>query len=161
MRVARRAKSRPTSKSENQDARENHSPQTADGRTPLRAFRRLSERRAFIRVRLALPVCVRRVAGQPSAEAEPLRLRDISSSGAFFSYPRRIEPSTPVALEVSLFGERPSRRAVRMCVDAHVVRAEPSGTPGWHGLAVAFDDIRYVRNALFATPAQLTTLPSS
>jgi hypothetical protein len=160
MRVARETKSRPTGKTETQDAQKNHSPQTGV-RTSLRAVRRLSERRGFIRVRLALPLCVRRVAGQLNAETELLRVRDISSSGAFFSYPRRIEPGTPLALEVSLFGEHPSHRAVRMCVDAHVVRIGAAERPGWHGLAVSFDDIRYVRNTLFAAAAQPATPKAS
>ena len=118
---------------------------------------RVHERRAYVRARLALPLCVCRIAGQASSATPMLRVHDISSSGAFFMYPDRIEPGTPLVLEVSLIEERPRHRAVRMCVDAHVVRAEAAGKPGWHGLAVAFDDIRYVRNGHYGKPSALAT----
>jgi len=138
MRVAQQVKPRTAAKTEIQVAR-------------------LRERRAYVRARLALPLCVSRVAGQTSCATPVLRVHDISSSGAFFMYPHRIDPGTPLALEVSLLEERPRHRAVRMCVDAHVVRAEAAGEPGWHGLAVAFDDIRYVRNGHYVKPPALAT----
>lgn len=115
---------------------------------------RAQERRGYVRARLALPLHVSRIAGQASSAAPTLHVQDISSSGAFFMYPQRIEPGTPLALEVSLIEERPRHRAVRMCVDAHVVRAETAGKAGWHGLAVAFDDIRYMRNGHFIDPPE-------
>ncbi len=143
MRVARQSKSKTTLASESQIAR-------------------VLERRAYVRARLPLTLCVARVAGQASSEPPVLRLRDISSSGAFFLYPEKIEPGTPLALEVSLIRERRRHRAVRMCVDAHVVRAEAAGKAGWHGLAVAFDDIRYVRNEdLIGRSSRPTDLPVS
>jgi hypothetical protein len=90
-------------------------------------------------------LAVRNVAGQLSPRPLTVHTKNISSSGAYFLYPEWIEPGTPVAIEVSLLVQRRRHRAVRMCTDAHVVRAQPGGKPGWHGLAVAFDDIRFVR----------------
>ena len=116
---------------------------------------RTFERRAYVRARLKLPLCVCRIAGQ-AAEAPTLHVHDISSSGAYFIYPHRVEPGTPVTLEVSLIEERRRHRAVRMCVDAHVVRTTDAGRPGWHGLAVAFDEIRFVRNGQFLEPSAKT-----
>jgi hypothetical protein len=95
---------------------------------------------------MALALSVRRVAGQPSSESLTLRTIDISSSGALFLYPQRIEPGTPLRIEVTLIEERLRHRAVRMCTDAHVVRAQTNGKPGWYALAVAFDEIGYERD---------------
>lgn len=130
--------------------------------TPEAPVGRIHERRAYVRARLPLPLWVCRIAGQASSIPPMLRIQDISSSGAFFLYPERIDPGTPLSLEVSLIEERRRHRAVRMCVDAHVVRTEAAGKAGWHGLAVAFDDIRYVRNRQFVeTPAQSRALATS
>lgn len=111
---------------------------------------RVLERRAYVRARLELPLSVSRIAGQATCEAPALHIHNISSSGAYFIYPKKVAPGTPLTLEVSLIEERPRHRSVRMCVDAHVVRVKSAGRPGWHGLAVAFDEIRYMRNGNFA-----------
>lgn len=158
MRVARQTKARNSTKTGTREPSRQKLPLSSAPRSVGRAH----ERRAYVRARLPLPLCVCRVAGQASSEPPSLRLRDISSSGAFFLYPEKIEPGTPLALEVSLLEERPRHRAVRMCVDAHVVRAEDRSREGWHGLAVAFDDIRYVRVGHFnAPPLQPVALPAS
>jgi hypothetical protein len=94
---------------------------------------------------MALSLFVRRIAGQPSDRPVPLHTVDISPSGASFLYPHRIDPGTPLLLEVALLDQRRRHRAVRMSTDAHVVRAEAASKRGWHALAVAFDDIRYER----------------
>lgn len=145
MRVARRQRG----KSSPADAQELHQVEPASpsiGGTAPSSPTRARERRSYARARLALPISVSRIAGQPNPKTSALRVKDISSSGAFFLYPLRIEPGTPVVLEVSLIEERPRHRAVRMCADAHVVRTQETEKPGWHGLAVVFDDIRYIRN---------------
>jgi hypothetical protein len=33
-----------------------------------------------------------------------------------------------------------------MCTQAYIVRVEDAATPGWHGLAAAFDDITFIRD---------------
>ncbi len=118
-------------------------------RVPTHTVGRVRERRAYVRARLALPLHVRRVAGQPNAKPLPLRTKDISSSGVSFLYPGRIEPGTPIVIEVVLVEGRLVRGTVRMCTEAHVVRAQAAEKPGWHGLAAAFDDIRFVREEPF------------
>jgi hypothetical protein len=75
--------------------------------------------------------------------------QDISSNGIFFLSPRRIEPGTPIEMEVVLVDKPSGQGTVRMCTQACVVRAEASGTPGWHGLAAAFDDITFIRDETF------------
>jgi hypothetical protein len=72
--------------------------------------------------------------------------KNISSSGVYFLCPRWIELGTSIELEVGLV-ERPiGRGSVRMSTAAHVVRIEDTQTPGWHALAVAFDDITFQRD---------------
>jgi hypothetical protein len=129
-----------------------HQNKSRTSATPEAPSGRAHERRAYVRARLPLPLWVCRIAGQAGSVPPMLRVHDISSSGAFFLCPEKIDPGTPLSLEVSLVGERRRHRAVRMCVDAHVVRTEAAEKDGWHGLAVAFDDIRYVRNRHLSEP---------
>jgi hypothetical protein len=84
-----------------------------------------------------------------------LLTQNISSSGVFFLAPRRIEPGTPIELEVALI-ERPlGKGSVRMSTAAHVVRSEPAPAPGWHGVAASFDDIAFDRDE--AVPERFQT----
>jgi hypothetical protein len=151
MRVARRAKPRTSLPAQGRDrgrSRNGNGNQSAlpgASRKSNGALPRTQERRAYARARMELSLSVRRVAGQPSDRPIALHTVDISPSGAFFLYPHRIDPGTPLLIEVALLEQRRRHSAVRMSTDAHVVRAQPSGRPGWHGLAVAFDDIRYLR----------------
>jgi hypothetical protein len=71
---------------------------------------------------------------------------DISSSGIFFLCPRRIDLGTPIEMEVTLVDKPAGCGAVRMRTRACVVRVEDAQTPGWHGLAAAFDDITFIRD---------------
>jgi hypothetical protein len=104
------------------------------------------ERRAYPRAALSLPLRLKRVAGQREPVPISLVTRNISSSGVYFLCPRPIDPGTPIELEVGLV-ERPlGRGSVRMSTAAHVVRIEPTQTPGWHGLAATFDDITFQRD---------------
>jgi hypothetical protein len=114
-------------------------------RVPTHTVGRVRERRAYVRALLALPLHVRTIAGRPEAGLTTLRTQDISSSGLFFLCPRRIEPGTPIEMEVVLV-DKPSGGTVRMCTQACIVRAEEAATPGWHGLAAAFDDITFIRD---------------
>jgi hypothetical protein len=115
-------------------------------RVPTHTVGRASERRAYVRASLALPLSVCSVAGRREASLAALKTQDISSSGIFFLCPRRIEPGTPIEMEVTLVDKPAGRGTVRMRTQACVVRVESVATPGWHGLAAAFDDITFIRD---------------
>jgi len=115
-------------------------------RVPTHAVRPVEERRAYTRARLSLPLRLKRIAGQRKHKDQTLRTANISSSGVLFLYPQRIEPGTPVEIEVLLVDRPLGRGTVRMMTEAHVVRAEPSSRHGWHALAAAFDDITFQRD---------------
>ncbi len=114
-------------------------------RVPTHAVRPPEERRAYARARLNLPLRVKRIAGQRDLLGEPLRTTNISSSGVLFLSPQRIEPGTPIEIEVCLVDRPFGRGTVRMRTEAHIVRAETSSRPGWHSLAATFDDITFQR----------------
>ena len=113
---------------------------------PTHAVRPAMERRAYTRARLSLPLRLKRIAGQRMHQDQTLRTANISSSGILFLCPQRIEPGTPVEIEVLLVDRPFGRGTVRMMTEAHVVRAEPSSRHGWHALAVTFDDITFQRD---------------
>jgi hypothetical protein len=119
-------------------------------RVPTHTVGRARERRAYVRANLALPLCVRTVAGRPETSLAALSTQDISSSGIFFLCPRRIELGTPIEMEVTLVDKPMGRGTVRMRTQASIVRVENAATPGWHGLAAAFDDITFIRDEPFA-----------
>ena len=114
-------------------------------RVPTHAVRPVEERRAYTRAKLSLPLRMKRIAGQREQKPQTLRTTNISSSGVLFLYPGRIEPGTPLEIEVSLVDRPFGRGSVKMRTEAHVVRAEPSPRHGWHALAVSFDDITFQR----------------
>ena len=115
-------------------------------RVPTHAVRPAEERRAYARAKLSLPMQLNRVAGQRERMTESLRTANISSSGVLFLCPQRIEPGTPVEIEVCLVDRPFGRGTVRMKTEAHIVRAEPAASrPGWHSLAASFDDITFQR----------------
>lgn len=114
-------------------------------RVPTHAIRPPEERRAYARAKLSLPLRLKRIAGQRERAGEPLRTTNISSSGVLFLCPRRIEPGTPIAIEVCLVDRPFGRGTVKMTTEAHIVRAEPASRPGWHSLAATFDDITFQR----------------
>src|SRR6266852_5420277 len=114
-------------------------------RVPTHSVRPPEERRAYARAKLSLPLRVKRVAGQRERLGEPLRTTNISSSGVLFLCPHRIEPGTPIEIEVCLVDRPFGRGTVRMRTEAHIVRAEASSRPGWHSLAASFDDITFQR----------------
>jgi hypothetical protein len=114
-------------------------------RVPTHAVRPPEERRAYARAKLSLPLRIQRIAGQREDMRESLRTANISSSGVLFLCPQRIEPGTPVQIEVCLVDRPFGRGTVRMMTEAHIVRAEPASRPGWHSLAATFDDITFQR----------------
>ena len=119
---------------------------TGISRVPTHTVGRHMERRSYVRARLTLPLRMLRIAGQRDSQSHSLHTRDISSSGVFFHYPQRIEPGTPIELEVLLVDRPFGRGSVRMCTMAHVIRTEDLDKPGWHGVAATFDDINFVRD---------------
>jgi hypothetical protein len=121
-------------------------------RVPTHAVRPPEERRSYARAKLSLPLRVKRIAGQKERMGEPLRTTNISSSGVLFLCPQRIEPGTPIEIEVCLVDRPFGRGTVRMSTEAHIVRAEPASRPGWHSLAATFDDITFQREE--ALPAR-------
>jgi hypothetical protein len=114
-------------------------------RVPTHSIRPPEERRAYARAKLSLPLRVKRIAGQRERAGDPLRTTNISSSGVLFLCPQRIEPGTPIAIEVCLVDRPFGRGTVKMTTEAHIVRAEPASRPGWHALAATFDDITFHR----------------
>jgi hypothetical protein len=114
-------------------------------RVPTHAVRPPDERRAYARAKLSLPLRVKRIAGQRERSEQPLRTANISSSGVLFLCPHRIEPGTPIEIEVCLVDRPFGRGTVRMKTEAHIVRAEPASRAGWHTLAATFDDITFQR----------------
>lgn len=114
-------------------------------RVPTHAVRPPEERRAYARAKLSLSLRVKRIAGQRERSAEPLRTANISSSGVLFLCPQRIEPGTPIEIEVCLVDRPFGRGTVKMTSEAHIVRAEPASRHGWHTLAATFDDITFQR----------------
>ena len=114
-------------------------------RVPTHTVHPPDERRAYARAKLSLAMRVKRVAGQRERSKETLRTTNISSSGVLFLSPNRIEPGTPIAIEVYLVDRPFGRGTVKMTTEAHIVRAEPASRPGWHSLAATFDDIAFHR----------------
>ena len=121
-------------------------PRGRSGNVPADTIGRAEERRAYVRVRLALSMRVERVAGQRDTNTRILRTEDISSSGVYFLSPHSIEPGTPIELELLVVDRPLGPGSVRMRAEAHVVRAAGAAQPGWHGVAAAFDDIRFFRD---------------
>ena len=114
-------------------------------RVPTHAVRPPEERRAYARAKLSLSLRVKRIAGQRELLGEPFRTTNISSSGVLFLCPQRIEPGTPIDIEVCLVDRPFGRGTVKMRTEAHIVRADASSRPGWHSLAATFDDITFQR----------------
>ena len=112
---------------------------------PTHAVRPAEERRSYARAKLSLPLRVKRIAGHREPLGDRLRTTNISSSGVLFLCPHRIEPGTPIEIEVRLIDRPFGRGTVRMKTEAQIVRAENSSRPGWHSLAAMFDDITFQR----------------
>jgi hypothetical protein len=115
-------------------------------RVPTHVIGVAQERRLYPRANLRLPLRVKRVAGQVQSNGRPLVTQDISPSGVYFFFPEGLEPGTPLEIEIGLVSRPVGRGSVRMDTEAHVVRAEQVGRDGWHGVAVAFDDITFHRD---------------
>jgi len=115
-------------------------------RVPTHVVGVASDRRLSPRAYLSLPLYLRAVEGQTEPMSVTLLTQDISSSGVYFLCPRWIAPGGAIELEVGLVDRPLGRGSVRMTTAAHVVRSEPARTPGWHGIAVRFDDFDFERD---------------
>lgn len=115
-------------------------------RVPTHAVLPPEERRRSARAKLSLPIRVKRIAGQKEPTVQTLRTMNISSSGVLFLFPHRIEPGTPIELEVRLVDRPFGRGTVKMTTEAHVVRVDPAPREGWHALAASFDEISFQRD---------------
>lgn len=115
-------------------------------RVPTHAVGVAHDRRYSSRAYLSLPLHLRAVEGRVEPVSVTLLTQNISSSGVFFLCPRWIEPGSAIELEVGLVDRPLGCGSVRMTTAAHVVRVEPAQTPGWHGVAVRFDDFDFERD---------------
>jgi hypothetical protein len=120
-------------------------------RIPTHVIGVARERRGNPRAYLSLPLRLTRVDGKIEPIPVVLVTRNISSSGVYFLAPCLLEPGTAIELEVALV-ERPlGQGSVQMCTAAHIVRAEDSDMPGWHGYAASFDDFAIRRDDVVPT----------
>ena len=115
-------------------------------RVPTHVVGVASDRRHSPRAHLRLPLYLRAVEGQHEPVSVTLLTQNISSSGVYFLCPRWIAPGSAIELEVGLVDRPLGRGSVRMTTAAHVVRSELAQTPGWHGIAVRFDDFDFERD---------------
>lgn len=113
---------------------------------PTHAIGVADERRNYPRASLMLPLRLTRVGSLVEPIPVTLVTRNISSSGVYFLAPRKIEPGTAIELEVALVDRPIGQGRVQMCTAAHIVRAEHTDVPGWHGYAASFDDFAFERD---------------
>lgn len=109
-------------------------------------FEVAENRRNYPRLPLQFPLRIRRVAGQARPVADSLVTQDISSTGVYFLAPMHLEQGAPVELEIGLTDRPRGRERVRMRARARVVRVHSAPQPGWHGVAVTFDEIAFDRD---------------
>lgn len=115
-------------------------------RVPTHAVGIFPEQREYPRATLRLPLRLRSVSGM--AEDFPITLvtRDISSTGVFFLCPKRLEPNTPIELEIVLVSKPMGEGNVVVVTKARVKRTEPAAMPGWFGIAASYDDVQFDRD---------------
>lgn len=115
-------------------------------RVPTHAVGVFPEHREYPRASLRLPLRLRGVNGR--AEDFPITLvtRDISSSGVFFLCPRKLVLDTAIELEVVLVSRPMGRGNVVIVSKARVTRIESAATPGWFGVAAAFEELEFDRD---------------
>ena len=119
--------------------------------SPL-VLEQVEDRRNCARLPLDLPVRLVRVAGRTELSPLPLKMHDISSSGAYLLAPMWIGAGTNIELEVGLVDQPLGRGALRMVSSARVVRSVRGNRPDWHWLAVAFDDISFSQREVYTPP---------
>ena len=104
------------------------------------------EHREYPRATLKLPLRLRGV--NNVAEEFPVTLvtRDISSTGVYFLCPRFLAIGAFVEIEIVLVSKPMGYGNVVLATGAHVQRCEAAATPGWYGIAAAFDDVQFDRD---------------
>ena len=106
----------------------------------------VENRRNYPRLPLQFPLRIRRVAGQPKQAAASLVTLNISSTGVYFLAPEALETGSPLELEIGLTDRPRGPERVRMRARARVIRVDSTLKPGWHGVAVMFDEITFDRD---------------
>jgi hypothetical protein len=115
-------------------------------RVPTHAVGVHPEHREYPRATLRLPLRLRSVDNSPEAFPITLVTRDISSTGVYFLCPKHIAIGTRVELEIVLVSRPMGRGNVVAATMARVQRLEAAATPGWYGIAAAFDDVAFDRD---------------
>ncbi len=116
------------------------------GRVPTHAVGVHPEHREYPRATLNLPLRLRSAAGVPEEFPVTLVTRDVSSTGVYFLCPRHLAVGTSIELEIVLVSRPLGLGNVVVATMAHVCRTEAAATPGWHGIAAAFDDVQFDRD---------------
>ena len=115
-------------------------------RVPTHAVGVFPEHREYPRATLNLPLRLRSAAGAPEDHPVTLVTRDISSTGVYFLCPKQLAAGTPIEIEIVLVSKPLGLGNVVMVTKAHVSRMEAVATPGWYGVAAAFDDVEFDRD---------------
>src|SRR5437660_4299991 len=116
-------------------------------RVPTYAVGVHPEHREYPRATLNLPLRLRAAGGVPEESPITLVTRDISSTGVYFLCPRQLVAGASIELEIVLVSKPLGRGNVVVATMAHVCRAETAAMPGWYGIAAAFDDVQFYRDA--------------
>jgi PilZ domain len=115
-------------------------------RVPTHAVGVHPEHREYPRATLRLPLRLRSVGSNPEEFPITLVTRDISSTGVYFLCPKHVPIGTRIELEIVLVSRPMGRGNVVAATLARVQRLEPAATPGWYGIAAAFDDVAFDRD---------------
>jgi hypothetical protein len=115
-------------------------------RVPTYAVGIHPEQREYPRAALKLPLRLRSVNHVPEQYPITLVTRDISSTGVYFLCPKPLDLQTRIELEIVLVSRPMGRGNVVLATKARVLRVETVATPGWHGIACAFDDVQFDRD---------------
>ena len=115
-------------------------------RVPTHSFGVFHEQREYPRACLRLPLRLRSICGVPEEFPVTLVTRDVSSTGAYFLCPRDLNVGTKIEIEIVLVNRPLGRGNVVIATHAHVRRIERAATPGWFGVAVAFDELEFDRD---------------
>jgi hypothetical protein len=115
-------------------------------RVPTHAVGVLREHREYPRATLKLPLRLRSVNNIPEEFPVTLVTRDISSTGVYFLCPKPLAIAASLEIEVVLVSKPMGHGNVVLATNARVQRSEPAATPGWYGIAAAFNDVQFDRD---------------
>ena len=115
-------------------------------RVPTHAVGVHPEHREYPRATLKLPLRLRSVDHVPEEFPVTLVTRDISSTGVYFLCPKTLAGGALLEIEIVLVSKPMGRGNVVLATRAHVQRSEPAATPGWYGIAAAFNDVQFDRD---------------